>query len=123
MEPSRSAGPLALQGVHAPAQALDLGALAVPVALQLGEELGERRRDQAQDGPARAGHHRPRRAPARRGRRLADPQRRQRRVRPVAAQAQEQLVRVRQYAPFRRRTTGTVRAMIVRSSQIDHVSM
>jgi hypothetical protein len=123
MEPPRSAGPLALQGVHAPAQALDLGALAVPVALQLGEQLGERGGDQAQDRATRPRDRRPRRAAPRGGRRLADPQGRQRRVRPLAAKPQEQLVGVRQYAPFRRRTTGTVRARIVRSSQIDQVSM
>lgn len=118
-----SAAPLALQGVDARAEALDLGPLAVAVALQLGQQVGERGRQQAQHRPARARHGRARRPPACGGRGLRDGQRRQRRIGPVAAQAQQQLVGVGQYAPFRPSTTGTVRAMIVRSSQIDHVSM
>jgi hypothetical protein len=118
-----SAAPLALQGVDALAQALDLGPLAVPVALELPEELRKRGGEQAQHGAARARDHRPGRAAAGRRRRLADAQGRQRRIRPLAAQAQEQLVGVGQYAPFRARTTGIVRAMMVRSSQIDQVSM
>ena len=81
---------------------------------------GEIRRSTARRAPdtsARAG---PRRADGAGSPML---QRRERGVRAVAPEAQQQLVRVGQYAPFRPRTTGIVRARIVRSSQIDHVSM
>jgi hypothetical protein len=77
-------------------ETLDLGPEAVAVALQLAEELGQRRGDQAQHGAPRARDHRPRRAAPGRGGRLADAQRRQGRVRAVAGQAQQQLVGVAQ---------------------------
>jgi hypothetical protein len=96
----------------------------VPVALELAQQVAQRRRDQAQHRPPRARHQRPRRPAPRRGGGLADLQRRQRRVgAAVPAEAQQQLVGVRQYAPFRASTTGIVRARMVRSSQMDQVSM
>jgi hypothetical protein len=103
----------------------------VPVALQLGQEVAQRGRQQAQHRGTRP-RDRPPRRPAARGRRgLPDAQRRQRRVAGLPAQPCDQRVRVRrplrsgaaQKAPLRANTTGTVRARMTRSIQIDQDSM
>ena len=111
-----------LQGVDSRLETLDLGPLAVAVALELADELGERRRDQPQHRAPGSRHQRP--AGPRRADGAGSPMRRRRqgRIRAVAGQAQSSSVGgVAQYAP-RPSTTGIVRARMVRSSQIDHVS-
>lgn len=105
----------------------------MPVALELAEEVAEGRRQQAQDRPANARHDPTGGAAARRRGGVGQAQRRQRRLAGGVVQLGQQAVGVgrpqsgvapgAQYAPRRPSTTGIVRAMIVRSSQIDQVSM
>ena len=135
-DPHASGPPLALQLGDAALEADDLGALTMAVPLELAEQIAELRREQAHDRPANARHEGPDRTPPRRRRRLGEMQRGERRLAGRGVELREQAVRVgrragparalgrrAQYAPRRPSTTGMVRAMIVRSSQIDHVSM
>ena len=126
--------PLALQLGHPALEPGDLGPLAVAIALELAEEVCQRRRDQAHDGPAGPRDDPPGGTTTRRGCGVGQAQRRQRRVAGGGVQLGQEPVGVRlaergrlgdraQYAPLRPSTTGIVRAMIVRSSQIDQVSM
>ncbi len=103
------------------------------VALELAEQIAEGGGQQTQDRAARARDQGARGSAPCRGRGIGQAQRRQRRLAGRGVQLGEQAVRVgrrgsavgggAQYAPRRPSTTGMVRAMIVRSSQIDHVSM
>ena len=88
------AGALPLEVGHPLLQALDLGALAVAVALELREQVAHRGGDQAQHRAADARHQAAGRPPARRGGGLGQAQRRQGRVARRAAQPQQQLVGV-----------------------------
>lgn len=106
-----------------------LGVGAVAVALELGEELPERGREQPQHRAPGRGDQAARRTRTRRDRGGGEGERCQRRFARGLAQPVEETDRVpvlgrrAQNAPLRLKTTGTVRARTTRSSQIDHVSM
>jgi hypothetical protein len=100
----------------------------VAVALELGEEIREHGTQQAQHGRAQAVDRAAGRAAAHRGPGVGEAERRQRRVPGRALQPDQQPLGIgvagaAQNAPLRISTTGTVLAMIVRSSQIDQLSM
>ena len=88
------AGALPLEVGHPLLQALDLGALAVAVALELREQVGHRGGDQAQHRTADPRHQAARRPPPGRGGGVGQAQRGQGRVARRAAQPQQQLVGV-----------------------------
>ena len=89
------AGALPLELGHPLLEALELGALAVAISLDLREQVGHRGGDQAQHRTPDARYQAARRpAPGRVGR-VRQPQRRQGRIARRAAQPQEQLVGVR----------------------------
>ena len=134
-DPHGSVAPLALQLGDPSLEPHDLRPLPVPVALQLAQQVGQGGGDQAHH---RAPRGRTRRRPpgpvaptatgsaSRRGGSGGRPagalELGEQLVR-VGGRGRPGLTRVAQYAPRRPSTTGIVRAMIVRSSQIDQVSM
>ena len=89
------AGALPIELGHPLLEALDLGALAVAVALELREQVGHRRGDQPQHRAPDPRYQAARRPAAGRGSRIRQAQRRQGRIARRAAQPQEQLVGVR----------------------------
>jgi hypothetical protein len=100
----------------------------VAVALELGEEVRQHRIQQAQHRGAQAVDGAAGRAAAHRGPGVGEAERRQRRIPGRALQPDQQplgvgVVRTAQNAPLRVNTIGTVLAMMVRSSQIDQLSM
>jgi hypothetical protein len=94
-QPQRSAAPAALQLGDPRLQARELGPLAMAIALELTQQLRERRRDQPQHRPPEPRHERPGRAPPGRGGRLGQAQRRERRVAGGPPELQQEGVRVR----------------------------